>query len=569
MTGLLWGFHMRKYLLFLFFIILLLSKISPSFSGTVPIYGDCGAGAFTPVARCDLVNTNPGHYPYIYSVRPDGSVYFQCNDNTAFGYHGGGYCNSYVGLCSAPNTWSNDYSTCNTPPTTCTLPQVRNPVTDACYTPPACTDPSFPLLSLNTTTGYKTCTSACSITDGAVCYPSPSQSYCDVNGSILSPASMCRPTCDAGTQWYNAVTNKCDAQTNCTYPLKRDPVTNSCVTDPISCGSTSHVDPVTGQCELNPLVCHAAHTHANATNDACVPDPPLNCPIGQHDDGTYQCVADAALACTNGQQRGFVDGILQCVPHSTTPEPSATAAAETARYEAAKAAAAQAAAAAAAAQQQWLDDMNALADAQGRLDSSPGNTQFQQDVQAAQNAANASSTAAQAAKDTANAANGALTEAQSSANASQLHDDLSQIAKESTLQTIDERLTDIRDGTTHSVTSNGSGCDTPPSCTGDPVQCAILRSNFAQTCQGENATQEMADAALGGTTEESGQEVSLSSLNTGGFGLGRSCPAPRAYRLFGAVSLTIDISSFCTLAEIVGYLLLMTASFISIRIVSS
>jgi len=213
--------------------------------------------------------------------------------------------------------------------------------------------------------------------------------------------------------------------------------------------------------------------------------------------------------------------------------------------------------------------MNALADAQGRLDSSPGNTQFQQDVQAARNTANASSTAAQAAKDTANAANGALNEAQSAANASQLHDDLSQIAKESTLQTIDERLTDIRDGTTHSVTSNGSGCDTPPSCTGDPVQCAILWSNFAETCQGENATQEMADAALGGKTDESVEEVSLSGLNTSGFGISRSCPAPRTYRLFGAVSMTVDVSSFCTVAEIAGYLLLLTSSFISVRIVSS
>jgi len=225
---------------------------------------------------------------YMSCVRHDVSSASLCfiglNNNTG-NYAGSNYCWNPATDCPSGQERLTPLSACTL---TCTAPQVLNSVINGCYTPPACNDPTFPLLSLNATTGYKTCTSACSITDGAVCYTSPSQSYCDVNGSIFSPVSMCIPTCDAGTQWYNAVTNKCDAQSSCTYPLMRDPVTNSCVTDPNSCGSTSHVDPVTGQCVLNPLVCHAAHTHANATNDHCDPDPPRQCDPGQHDDGTVR-----------------------------------------------------------------------------------------------------------------------------------------------------------------------------------------------------------------------------------------------------------------------------------------
>lgn len=113
---------MFKCLLFLVFVILLLTKITPSLSGTVPIYGDCSGGSYTPVDVCDRLNTNPGHYPYFYSISADGSVYFQCNDNTSFGYHGGGNCHAHVSLCSAPNTWSDDYSTCNTPSASVTCP---------------------------------------------------------------------------------------------------------------------------------------------------------------------------------------------------------------------------------------------------------------------------------------------------------------------------------------------------------------------------------------------------------------------------------------------------------------
>lgn len=108
---------MSKYLFFIF--VLLFSY--RSYAGTVPIYGQCTGGYFTPAEFCDNQNPYP-HRVTINFVSGDSSVSFKCSDDTSVGYHGAGYCGNYVHLCSAPNTWSADYSTCNTPASSVTCP---------------------------------------------------------------------------------------------------------------------------------------------------------------------------------------------------------------------------------------------------------------------------------------------------------------------------------------------------------------------------------------------------------------------------------------------------------------
>lgn len=97
----------------------------------------------------------------------------------------------------------------------------------------------------------------------------------------------------------------------CTGGQVSNACTGQCQT-PVVCSSTFETyDSCTNSCILNKLNC-PIHSHPNSTNDACLPDPPLACPAGQHDDGTYNCIADDAPGCGSDEQRGTVDGKLVC-----------------------------------------------------------------------------------------------------------------------------------------------------------------------------------------------------------------------------------------------------------------
>lgn len=97
----------------------------------------------------------------------------------------------------------------------------------------------------------------------------------------------------------------------CSAGQNRNPVSKACQTPP-TCGSTQAYDIITNTCFLKPLNC-PGHTHANTANDSCLSDAPLACPAGEHDDGTYNCVADTKAPCTSAQQSGYINGVHQCI----------------------------------------------------------------------------------------------------------------------------------------------------------------------------------------------------------------------------------------------------------------
>ena len=101
------------------------------------------------------------------------------------------------------------------------------------------------------------------------------------------------------------------ANNACPVGQNRNPITNLCQTPP-TCATAETYDTVKNACTLLPLHC-PTHYHPSSTNDACLADPKLACPLGHHDDGTYLCVADDSHACTSSQQWGSINGAVQCV----------------------------------------------------------------------------------------------------------------------------------------------------------------------------------------------------------------------------------------------------------------
>lgn len=120
----------------------------------------------------------------------------------------------------------------------------------------------------------------------------------------------------------------------CTSAQVLNPSSGVCQDAPF-CGATERYDPVTNTCYLKKLEC-PEHSHANTENDVCLADPPLACPSGQHDDGTWVCVADDAKGCKSNQTVGYINGQLQCI------NPPNLDSAQQAAADAAKAAAATA-----------------------------------------------------------------------------------------------------------------------------------------------------------------------------------------------------------------------------------
>lgn len=198
------------------------------------------------------------------------------------------------------------------------------------------------------------------------------QLSCPSGGSLSGTSCLNAPPCDAGIV-RDPSTGQCPAEPPvvCQYPEARDALLNVCAmpectpttewnyqteqceTPPV-CASSEAYNAYTFQCELKKLHC-PIHSHANTANDVCLPDPPLGCPVGLHDDGTYTCVADDAVGCRSDQVKGYINGIPQCIAKTNHDEATAELlrqkqleATAQAEYESAQSAAAVAAAALAA-----------------------------------------------------------------------------------------------------------------------------------------------------------------------------------------------------------------------------
>lgn len=154
-----------------------------------------------------------------------------------------------------------------------------------------------------------------------------SVSGCPAGGTVSGTSCINAPACTS-TQFRNATTQQCQAMAVCTPPEHDNgfgicgvaectsaqvlnPSSGVCQTPP-TCGSTQAYDAPSNTCFLKTLDC-PNHSHASTANDKCLADAPLACPSGQHDDGTYLCVADNAVGCSADQMRGFINGSLQCI----------------------------------------------------------------------------------------------------------------------------------------------------------------------------------------------------------------------------------------------------------------
>lgn len=169
-------------------------------------------------------------------------------------------------------------------------------------------------------------------TDGST-YTNANPTYstylgCPSGGTISGSNCINAPVCISPTVRKLVPPYSCYTPSECAYPETdngngicqnhtcpsgetRHPITSLCQIKP-TCGSTETYDIYSNTCKLYPLPC-PGHSHANFANDACLPDAPLVCPTGQHDDGTYTCVADDAKACKSNQQYGLINGVPKCI----------------------------------------------------------------------------------------------------------------------------------------------------------------------------------------------------------------------------------------------------------------
>lgn len=119
-----------------------------------------------------------------------------------------------------------------------------NNVTHACYLAPTCTAPA--VLTLNTTTGYKTCTSP------EVTCP---------DGSTAPTLAECPQTCDAPTLSTSGITQLLKWS-------KWDPVLKTCVPDGFGCDSPMVVNETTKKCDLK---CDDGSTVDQSLGEQCPP----------------------------------------------------------------------------------------------------------------------------------------------------------------------------------------------------------------------------------------------------------------------------------------------------------
>lgn len=156
----------------------------------------------------------------------------------------------------------------------------------------------------------------------------PISMSCPNGGTIDGNSCINAPICVSPEQRQSVSPYACYTPSECAYPesdngngicqvnscptgQNRNPQTNLCQTPP-TCGSTEMYDLNTNTCFLKTLSC-PTHSHPNAANDQCLADAPMACPSGQHDNGTYTCVADDISACGSNQQAGYINGIPQCI----------------------------------------------------------------------------------------------------------------------------------------------------------------------------------------------------------------------------------------------------------------
>jgi hypothetical protein len=129
-----------------------------------------------------------------------------------------------------------------------------------------------------------------------------------------------------------------------------------------------------------------------------------------------------------------------------------------------------------------------------------------------------------------------------------------------------------------SEASGGENCEAPPVCSGDPIQCQILRQQWENRCAQVTSNKRVEEGGDWGNDQidEAGSLVNpldnpteiniLSSWDDTDLLGAHSCPAPKQMVTpLGTYSLPFD--TFCDLAAMIGNLILIFASFLSFRMV--
>lgn len=170
-----------------------------------------------------------------------------------------------------------------------------NNVTRACYLPPTCTAPA--VLTLNTTTGYKTCTS-------------PDVTCPD--GSTAPTLAECPHTCDPPTLSTEGITQLLKWS-------KWDPVLKACVPDGFGCDAPTVVNQTTKKCDLK---CSDGSTVDQSSGAQC---PPPRCEPEIHgsmvikktfNTVTQACENSDILRCDSQLQEPSKTGGGACLPKS-------------------------------------------------------------------------------------------------------------------------------------------------------------------------------------------------------------------------------------------------------------
>jgi hypothetical protein len=256
-------------------------------------------------------------------------------------------------------------------------------------------------------------------------------------------------------------------------------LTGVCQIPPV-CGSTEYYVNVTNTCALSALRC-PGHSHASTTNDKCLPDAPLACTSGQHDDGTYTCVANDATHCGVNQQMGYINGVRQCI--SSPPLDTA--------------------------QQEATDKASA---------------------QTAINASNANSSDVGLANVANNKSNGALVAGQYDSNR--------------LLESIANSTNDANNADKQKQASaGGDACDQPPACSGDQIQCEILKQSHKNTCRSK-ADAQLSEKEVGGSVDKIAGVFSTgiaSDMGTGAFS-GQQYVSTSFFNLSGSTCQTVQMN---------------------------
>jgi hypothetical protein len=325
--------------------------------------------------------------------------------------------------------------------------------------------------------------------------------------------------------------------------------TGQCQTPPDSCASTETYNNAKNKCELWALRC-PGHSHANTANDQCLDDAPLICPEGQHDDGSYTCISNAEPnhSCPPNTQKVYINGIPQCIhkPHLDTLQKQYADA-----YAASNADPSSAEKTAMAAQrqreysdavmQQIADNTAAVAENSSSNSNSELNTESLSTI-ATQSSEISSNTATAASKLT----DIALTEFDSNNKLTNIVNNTA--ASDTSLSQISTAITDINNREKANVASPGSSnCNSPPSCSGDAIQCTILQQNYQNECR--------AFEPVGAPDPIQNKDLTLNSNYNPGSPSG-SCPAPSVIATHhGTISMFYQ--SECDLATSIAPFVIM------------